>query len=232
MKHLMKVSLMALDAMFAFNTTADAQLGGLLKKAKSAVGGGKKQEPSAVQQAMNTVANYEEKKSAGEPMQIKSWKTGEMMTVYKTELYQGGSTTSAVYADEKNFRDKAMKKNIIEQLLDDEKFNNKKRSAEDEMKDRKIVAVVFTDNDWQVHRNNVGAITQRFMYLEVVSELTSGAVVKETYYVGSNYGGAGSYSETLNFNVFEYKSGYNKYYKRWYVKDWEHKEGADPLADL
>ena len=39
MKHLMKVSLMALVAMFAFNTTADAQLGGLLKKAKAAVSG-------------------------------------------------------------------------------------------------------------------------------------------------------------------------------------------------
>ena len=30
---------MALVAMFAFNTTADAQLGGLLKKAKAAVSG-------------------------------------------------------------------------------------------------------------------------------------------------------------------------------------------------
>lgn len=39
MKHLMKVSLMAFVAMFAFNTTADAQLGGLLKKAKAAVSG-------------------------------------------------------------------------------------------------------------------------------------------------------------------------------------------------
>ena len=39
MKHLMKVSLMAFVAMFVFNTTADAQLGGLLKKAKAAVSG-------------------------------------------------------------------------------------------------------------------------------------------------------------------------------------------------
>lgn len=39
MKHFMKVSLMALVAMFAFNTVADAQLGGLLKKAKAAVSG-------------------------------------------------------------------------------------------------------------------------------------------------------------------------------------------------
>ena len=37
MNHSLKISLMALVAMFAFNTTADAQFGGLLKKAKQAV---------------------------------------------------------------------------------------------------------------------------------------------------------------------------------------------------
>lgn len=41
MKQKLKVSLMALVAMFAFSTVADAQLGGLLKKAKAAVGGNK-----------------------------------------------------------------------------------------------------------------------------------------------------------------------------------------------
>ena len=39
MKHSLKISLMALAAMFAFSTVADAQFGGLLKKAKAAVGG-------------------------------------------------------------------------------------------------------------------------------------------------------------------------------------------------
>ena len=39
MKHSLKTLLMAFIAMFAFNTVADAQFGGLLKKAKAAVGG-------------------------------------------------------------------------------------------------------------------------------------------------------------------------------------------------
>jgi hypothetical protein len=41
MKHSLKISLMALVAMFAFNTVADAQFGALKKLAKSA--GGKSQ---------------------------------------------------------------------------------------------------------------------------------------------------------------------------------------------
>lgn len=36
MKHSIKISVMALVAMFSFNTVADAQFGGLLKKAKQA----------------------------------------------------------------------------------------------------------------------------------------------------------------------------------------------------
>ena len=44
MKHSLKISFMALVAMFAFSTVADAQLGGLLKKAKQAVGVKSKEE--------------------------------------------------------------------------------------------------------------------------------------------------------------------------------------------
>ena len=38
MKHSIKVAALALVAMFAFSTVADAQLGNLLNKAKKAVG--------------------------------------------------------------------------------------------------------------------------------------------------------------------------------------------------
>ena len=38
MKHSIKISVMALVAMFSFNTVADAQFGGLLKAAKKMLG--------------------------------------------------------------------------------------------------------------------------------------------------------------------------------------------------
>ena len=53
MRHSIKISMMALVAMFAVSTTADAQFGKLLKKAKSAVMGSSSQDAYWEQQKKN-----------------------------------------------------------------------------------------------------------------------------------------------------------------------------------
>ncbi len=53
MRHSIKISMMALVAMFAVSTTADAQFGKLLKKAKSAVMGSSSQDAYWEQQNKN-----------------------------------------------------------------------------------------------------------------------------------------------------------------------------------
>lgn len=127
-----------------------------------------------------------------------------------------------------------MKKKIIENLLDEEKFNNRKRKADDMMKDRKIVYVLFRDNEWNNQRNNVGTLTNRYIVCDVISELTNGLTIDEYTFVNNKYTGGGGWSESFTFVVQKNeptmpRSGYTEIHL---IRDWEHKEDADPLKDL
>ena len=129
-----------------------------------------------------------------------------------------------------------MKKNIIEQFLDDEKFNNKKREAGSLMKDRKVVAILFMDADWKIDRDKWDAITGRYAGINVVSELALGFTIVEEYNVSSKYQGAGAYSDTFQFDLRYFPGKTESYrhtvYRQFMLKDWEHDPNADPLKDL
>ena len=247
MKHFMKVSLMALVAMFAFNTTADAQLGGLLKKAKSAVMGTssqdayweqqKKYDKMAKEQAAKNAAEDAEREARLKEVEVKSWKTGKMEKVANPFIINNKlaspETTAQIYAKEKNFSDKDSKKKIIEQFLDDEKFNNRKRGANDVLKDRKVVEIVFLDDSWSINRTNMGDIKSRTMEFYAISEMTNGFTVCDRYYANNTYAGGGNYEVNIRFSLKEtYHSGSSDGQYRWFVVDWEHKDNADPLAGL
>lgn len=233
MKHLMKVSLMALVAMFAFSTAADAQLGGLLKKAKAAVtGNSSKNAYYEQQEKYEKLAKEQEAKNAAEAaakaesvmmVEVKNWKTGKMETVQNP--YQKSNppyTADMIYKDEKNWQDVDSKKQIIQSILSDDKFENRKRAADDIEKDRKLVAVIFACNDWAVRYYTDGTINKREVELYTVFELSNGLTRAQLCYYSQKYTGGGEYSKALTFRP----GGINL------VKDWEHKDNADPLADL
>lgn len=236
MKHFMKVSLMALVAMFAFNTVADAQLGGLLKKAKQAVGV-KSKDPS--QEYYDMLAKEKAEKEATENAakskmyEMNNWIAGNK--VQASNVFAPITTPiskAKIYEWEGNFRDKAMKKNIIEQFVDDEAFKNKKRT-DGMMKDRKVVEIVFKDQDWHIIRNNASVITGRNLEIYVISEIAIGFTICEKYNVYSKYTGSGAYSDTFEFDltIFPGKFG-SRDWCQWMVTDWEHKADANPLAGL
>ena len=247
MKHFMKVSLMALVAMFVFNTTADAQLGGLLKKAKAAVSGNssknayfeqqEKYEKLAKEQEAKNAAEAAAKAESLKMVEIKNWKTGQMEKVANPFKWHNepieSYTQDKIYGWEKNFQDKAMNKKIIEMFIDKEKFDNRRRKADDMLKDRKVVEILFEKDSWKMYYDNLGDITSREQKISVVTELTGGYTVCEGYYVVQKYTGGGTYDETFSFNMIHTYSGGNPDGDwRFYVKDWEHKDNADPLAGL
>ena len=140
MKHSIKISVMALVAMFAVSTTADAQsiigLGKRLLKKKDKV------EVTDPKTGETTV-----KKTDKGVCEVTSWKTGEMVTVEKFYASMKVMTADEIWGWEKNFRDKEGKKEMIEFLLDNEKFENRKRAADHRYKDRKLVQCIFRNDD-------------------------------------------------------------------------------------
>ena len=142
-----------------------------------------------------------------------------------------------IFEKEANFQDKEMKQKIREAFMSDENFNNRKRTAEDIMKDRKVVALLFMAGNWQIKRDKWENIESRLIGLRVISELTNGLTVAEKYLVNNKYEGGGSYSTTFNIKIDEeYWKAANKpgfwVTERRLVTDWEHKEDADPLKDI
>ena len=155
-----------------------------------------------------------------------SWKEGKVVQGHNHFYgYTEPISKSKLFSWEENFRDKEMKKKIVEAFLDYEKFENRKRSEKYFYKDRKVVAILFTNSDWKILRNSLDDITGRQMYIKAVSELTDGFTMADTYKVYTPYTGAGNYSENFDFEIDDWK------YK-WMITDWEHKEDADPLKDL
>lgn len=170
--------------------------------------------------------------------EVRNWKTGQMQTVTDKEMggfiqADGGVvllkpedmmiTAKDLYNEEENWHDKAAKKSIIEQILSDDKFDNRKRAADDLHKDRKIVAVLFKDRDWQDVYSD-GVKTDHSVRLIIVSELANGLTKADWVQYIAKYEGWGEYSDTIR------KWGATA--KQLYVIDWEHKDDADPLADL
>ena len=210
---------MALVAMFAFSTAADAQFG-LLKAAKKAVS--KKEKVTVVNP---TTGETETKTLKSAEVQVRNWKTGEMVVVenpYQKDPDNKPFTADQLWNKEKNWQDVDSKKQIIQSILSDEKFNNRKRAADDIEKDRKLVAVIFACNDWTVQYYNDGTINKREVELYTVHELSNGLTRAQLCYYSQKYTGGGEYSKALTLR----EGGIDL------VKDWEHKDDADPLADL
>lgn len=230
MKKTVKVLFMAFVAMFAFNTVADAQIGGLLKKAKKAVG-----MQSSTEKAMEineqsikaseAIDKAGPKTPVAKPVQLKSWKTGEIET-FDNKMFGTVNPYSAeeVLGWEQNFRNKEAKKQIIEYIMDEEKFNNKKLPATNMRKDRKLVSVIFRSSDWKLLYDNLGNIRCRRIWVASIYELTNGATMFESCEYDNSYTGGGNYSDTF--------SEVGGSFKMAYIKVWEHKDGADPLKDL
>lgn len=219
MKQSIKISVMALVAMFAFSTVADAQfgLGGLVKSAKKAL----KKEKKTIEETEKRAESAPKKTSKG-TCEVRNWETGEMMTIEKPYASMEVKTAEEILGWEKNFRDKEGKQQIVEYVLDTEKFENKTRKATNLDKDRKLVQVIFRSDDWQLYYDAWGDVNGRSMWICKIFELTNKATKWETIELKQNYGG-GKYSDFSNIMG----SGDNGY-----VKDWEHNPDADPLKDL
>ena len=170
--------------------------------------------------------------------EVKNWKTGQMVTVTDKEIggfikAEGGNvllkkedlliTAKDLYKEEENWKDMAAKKSIIEQILSDDKFDNRKREDDNLYKDRKIVAVLFRDRDWQEVYSE-GEKTGHSVCVIIISELANGLTKADWEQYKAAYKGWGEYSETI--------SKWGSTYQQRYVIDWEHKDNADPLADL
>lgn len=244
MKNSIKTTALALVAMFAFSTAANAQFG--LGKLKGLVSG-KKQNSLNEQQYEQAKKAYESRMAAEEAAQkeleelknkqyeVNDWKTGGKVQTKNPFPDRAPVTKSFIYRSEENFRDKEMKKNIVQQFMENEEFDNKKRFDGFIMTDRKIVNIVFASPDWGIQRDKWGEIVSRNLYIMVVSEITSGLTVCEKYVVIAPYTGAGKYSDTFKFQVAG-ESAYGSFakvqYFQWLVTDWEHDPNADPLAEF
>ena len=242
MRHSIKIFVMAFVAMFVFNTVAVAQfgVGGLIKKAtqkkdKEVLGKSYSKDGQLMFNGKPVDMTYKE-------VTVKNWQTGKMETIENPILRGDGKpeqpvTSQKIFEKEANFQDKEMKQKIREAFMSDENFNNRKRTAEDIMKDRKVVALLFMAGNWQIKRDKWENIESRLIGLRVISELTNGLTVAEKYLVNNKYEGGGSYSTTFNIKIDEeYWKAANKpgfwVTERRLVTDWEHKEDADPLKDI
>ena len=226
MKHLMKVTLMALVAMFAFSTVADAQLGGLLKS--SGLLKSKKQKQKEAIDKYNAevdARNQAEKKAAQEKVyEVNDWKTGGKIST--TRIFGCDPVKkNQVYMREANWRDKAMKKKIIEQFVSDVQFDNRKLADDNRLKNRKIVEVVFEETDWRIIYTSESKINieYRLVPFTVVAELSNGMTICERWVCWNDYQGGGNYSESFTFKDKQLRE---------LIMDWEHNPNADPLAGL
>lgn len=247
MKHSIKISVMALIAMFAFNEVASAQFG--IGRALAGAAKKKQQQNAISAYTTGPTSKYDNSGKTvrdgqvyfnGQPVDmtykevtVKNWKTGEMETVENICVRGDGrpeepKTSQDIYKDEVNFQDKEMKTKIVDAFMEEEKFNDRKRAADDMLKGRKVVDVLFKYRDWQIQRDKYENITDRYMFVYVISELTNGYTIVEDYKVTSRYEGGGSYSNSFLFKFYEDywkaygRPGHSVPY-RWMVTDWEHK---------
>lgn len=225
MSKTVKVLFMALIAMFVFSTTADAQLGGLLNSGGGLFKSKKQKQKEAIEKynAEVDARNQAEKKAAQEKVyEVNDWKTGGKMSTTRIYGWNPG-TKQNLFEKEANWRDKAMKKRIIEQFIDELNFKNKKLSDDNRLKNRKVVDVIFEEAEWLIKYTSELKlnIEYRSMPFIAVVELSNGMTICERWVCFNDYKGAGNYSENFTFNDKEI---------RWILIDWEHDPNADPLA--
>lgn len=231
MKHSIKIMAMALVAVFAFSEVANAQFG----IGRAIANAAKKKQPLG-----KTVDNNGQVMFNGKPVDmtykdvtVKNWKTGEMETVTNICVRGDGKpeepkTSQKIYEEEQNFQDKEMKAKIVDAFMEEEQFNDRKRAADDMLKGRNVVDILFKFRDWRIKRDKWENITERELFVYVVSELTNGYTIVEDYRVTNKYEGAGTYSNNLLFSFYEDywkaagKPGHSVPH-RWMVTDWEHK---------
>lgn len=249
MKHSLKISFMAFVAMFAFSTVADAQLGGLLKKAKQAVGVKSKEEKQM--EAMvemqkkdqaqykaardQEAANFEAEKK--KTFEVMNYATGKMMTM--TNLFPPNEPVTAEwltttgFMKAQSFSDVESKKNVIEHVID---FMKVQSATDGAMKTRKVVDVLFTRSDWNVMRNGLGVPTHRNLGVWVISELPLGITIAELVTLTSEYQGGGTFAKAckceMNLDPLQTQKWNVKTRFQYMIKDWKHDPNADPMAQF
>lgn len=238
MKHSISILLVALVATFAFSTEADAQfgLGRVVSKAVSKATNKQKktkEQLGLTEENGQVLFNGKPVDQTYKEVTVKNWQTGEMETITNPFLRGNGQpekpiTSQEIYKEEKNFQDKEMKTKIIEAFMEDEQFNDRKRAADDVLKGRKVVDIIFQFTGWMINRDKWDNIESRWIRVYVISELTNGFTCAEQCTVTNKYEGGGSYSNAFIFKVIEdYWKAANKpgfrLVDRRLVTDWEHK---------
>jgi len=231
MKRSIKIMAMALVAVFAFSEVADAQFG----IGRAIANAAKKKQPlgKTVDKNGQVMFNGQPVDMTYKDVTVKNWKTGEMEIVENICVRGDGKpeapkTSQKIYEEEQNFQDKEMKAKIIDAFMEEEQFSDRKRAADDMLKGRNVVDILFKFRDWRIKRDKWENITERELFVYVVSELTNGYTIVEDYRVTNKYEGAGTYSNNLLFSFYEDywkaagKPGYSVPH-RWMVADWEHK---------
>ena len=227
MKQSIKISVMALVAMFAFSTVADAQfgLGGLVKSAKKALKKEKKTEivlPGATEpvKVKGEMKVYEENAPLGKDMVRTIFMLGDQKMMLDQPVGRH-STGSNIY--ENSILDPANKVNykdyyfisswkdaaFIERVkVEFEKqhegrtpyrFLNYRGSGQD---GKWKVGNIGTDaTGWQYNRDKWGNITYRYFKVYILFELEDGQNIVAPFEVCENNAGGSNYDEdTLLFN--------------------------------
>lgn len=234
MKQTLKISVMALVAMFAFSTAADAQFG----KLKSLVGG-KKKEPT-FQERID--AEKKKKDDEWEALTKKMWEVSNFMIptgkMTSTNLFPANDPqpTKEFTKEGINFADKESKKSITEQVIGYLTSDKKKSEDGPIIGSRKPVKFIFTQQDWRVEANSLGTPIRRIYQVWVISELSIGTTIAEKVTIWSAYQGGGNYSKSYEIGV-ERKPGSSEYWKKdikwqYMLTDWQHDPNADPLAEF
>lgn len=184
MKHAIKISLMAVVAVFAFSTMSYAQFGFL----KKAVGGSEK----------------------GKEYELMNWKTGQMMK-YKNIFNRKPMTAAELKSENRNFQDEKAKNEIWRQFQTYEQALEKDLDSDDLRVNRKIVAILYCMSDWSVTRNELGIPKDRFQRCYIISELRRGITLAERYDVIETYESGKGYSGTFYFDLVKYNGDPMRY---------------------
>lgn len=246
MRHSIKISLMALMAMFAFSTVADAQfgLGGLVKAAKKAVKGNKKTEvvlPGTTEpvKVKGEIKPYDENAALGEDMVRTIFMLGDqkmMLDQPVADHYRSSYSSSTMSISVDDVKKESVQKRLNWTWKDAGFMERAKEDFYNKHKDRSLskllqyagsaekwkVGNIGTDaTGWQYNRDNWGNITYRYFKVYILFELEDGQNIMAPFEVCENNAGGGSYDEdTLLWNFSGWGDNRGNYYPR-AVNIWE-----------
>jgi hypothetical protein len=205
MRQSVKISVMAIAAMFAFTTAANAQFG-LLKKAVKDVIPEKKKTVQVIAYDENyklgkketmltfTLPGTDKKVMAIVPASY---------TVKSYEAFEGQAW------DDKDFMARA--KAAIEK-----KYPTPDNARKGQLK-AKLAEIGTRDDHWRYSRNSLGVILDRYIHVYAVYEFEDGEVYLTEFYAVQNYNGAG-YDDKI---VVNYSSRYGDV--KYSIEKWEAK---------